>query len=70
MPVQVLMIVGVVLAGVFILDNLKHNRHPIDASSRPSEKILVVNRSCVDGLAHEAESTLTVGSVDGADLGH
>ena len=70
MPVQGLMIAFVVLAGVFVLDNLKHNRHPIDTSSRPSEKILVVNRSCDDGPGFEAENTLTVGSVDGAESGH
>ena len=70
MPVQGLFIVIVVLVGVFVLDNLKNDRHPIDASSRPPEKILVVNRSCDDGPGFEAENTLTVGSVDGVDLGH
>ena len=68
MTVQVLMIAGVLLAGVYVLDNIRHKRHPIDRSSLPSEKILVVNRSCDDGLAHEAKGTLTVGSVDAADL--
>ena len=69
MSVQVLMLIGVVLSGVYVLDNLKHNRHPVDPSSEESG-ISMVNRLCGDEMAQGAGNTRAVVRLGQTDRAH